>query len=141
RLGIFKPAFEVALSQPLGSDAYSDVNDPAANGIFGKKFFELSNHLGNVMVSVSDRTVQQMVGGNLVYRAEELSAQDYYAFGGLMPGRQVNVTDYRYGFNGQEMSNEINGVGNSYTAEFWEYDPRLGRRWNIDPIVKYHESP
>ena len=39
------------------------------------------------------------------------------------------------------MSNEIKGVGNSYTAEFWEYDPRLGRRWNVDPIVKYHESP
>src|SRR6478736_3791665 len=42
---------------------------------------------------------------------------------------------YRYGFNGQEMSNEIKGVGNSYTAEFWEYDPRLGRRWNVDPMT------
>ena len=21
------------------------------------------------------------------------------------------------------------------------YDSRLGRRWNIDPVVKYHESP
>ena len=31
------------------------------------------------------------------------------------------------------MSNEIKGVGNSYTAEFWEYDPRVGRRWNLDP--------
>ena len=40
---------------------------------------------------------------------------------------------YRYGFNGQEMSNEIKGVGNSYTAEFWEYDPRVGKRWNLDP--------
>ncbi|WP_290799428.1 hypothetical protein [Flavihumibacter sp. UBA7668] len=27
RLGIFKPAFEVVSSQPLGSDAYSDIND------------------------------------------------------------------------------------------------------------------
>jgi RHS repeat-associated protein len=39
----------------------------------------------------------------------------------------------RYGFNGQEMDNEISGSGNSYTAEFWQYDPRLGRRWNLDP--------
>jgi hypothetical protein len=31
------------------------------------------------------------------------------------------------------MSNEIKGTGNSYTAEFWEYDPKLGRRWNLDP--------
>ena len=40
---------------------------------------------------------------------------------------------YRYGFNGQEKSDEIKGNGNSYTAEFWEYDPRIGRRWNLDP--------
>jgi hypothetical protein len=44
---------------------------------------------------------------------------------------------YRYGFNGQEKSDEIKGSGNSYTAEFWEYDPRLGRRWNVDPIYKH----
>lgn len=31
------------------------------------------------------------------------------------------------------MSNEIAGTGNSYTAEFWQYDPRVGRRWNLDP--------
>lgn len=47
---------------------------------------------------------------------------------------------YRYGFNGQEMSNEIKGVGNSYTAEFWEYDPRVGRRWNLDPRPTVHIS-
>ncbi len=40
---------------------------------------------------------------------------------------------YRYGFNGQEKSDEIKGEGNSYTAEYWEYDPRIGRRWNLDP--------
>jgi RHS repeat-associated protein len=40
---------------------------------------------------------------------------------------------YRYGFNRQEKSDEIKGEGNSYTAEFWEYDPRIGRRWNLDP--------
>lgn len=136
RLGIFKPAFEVALSQPLGSDAYSDVNDPAANGIFGKKFFELSNHLGNVMVSVSDRTGQQMVGGNLVYRAEELSAQDYYAFGGLMPARQVNVSDYRYGFNGKEMDNEVKGTGNQQDYGMRIYDTRIGKFLSADPLTK-----
>ncbi len=43
---------------------------------------------------------------------------------------------YRYGFGGQEKRNEIKGEGNSYTAEFWEYDPRVGRRWNVDPLTK-----
>jgi len=40
---------------------------------------------------------------------------------------------YEFGFNGQMKTNEIAGVGNHNTAEFWEYDTRLGRRWNRDP--------
>jgi hypothetical protein len=48
---------------------------------------------------------------------------------------------YRYRFNGQEQDNEIAGTGNIMTAEFWMYDTRLGRRWNCDPVVKYHETP
>ena len=41
---------------------------------------------------------------------------------------------YRYGFGGQEKDNEIYGEGKSYTAEFWQYDSRLGRRWNVDQV-------
>ena len=41
---------------------------------------------------------------------------------------------YRFGFNGQMKVNEIAGVGNHNTALFWEYDTRLGRRWNLDPV-------
>ena len=48
---------------------------------------------------------------------------------------------YRYGFNGQEKSDEIKGSGNSYHAEFWEYDPRVGRRWNVDPKGSFGFSP
>ena len=40
---------------------------------------------------------------------------------------------YRYFFNGQEADNEVLGEGVSLTAEFWQYDTRLGRRWNVDP--------
>lgn len=47
---------------------------------------------------------------------------------------------YSYGFNGMERDDEISGSGNSYTAEFWQYDSRLGRRWNVDPVYKYHLS-
>jgi len=46
----------------------------------------------------------------------------------------VRTGMYRFGFNGQELDNEVTGVtGSHYTAEFWEYDSRLGRRWNLDP--------
>ena len=45
----------------------------------------------------------------------------------------TNIGGYRYFFNGQEGDNEVFGDGVSLTAEFWQYDSRLGRRWNVDP--------
>ncbi len=58
-----------------------------------------------------------------------------------MPGRKYSIanTNYRYGFNGQEHSTELSD--NLYTAEFWQYDSRISRRWNIDPAIKVFESP
>ncbi|MBI4945933.1 MAG: hypothetical protein HY840_05985 [Bacteroidetes bacterium] len=67
-------------------------------------------------------------------KAEYIGDSSYYAFGMLMPGRNYSSNSYRYGFNGQEKVDEINGSsGSHYTAEYWEYDARLGRRWNQDP--------
>ena len=58
-----------------------------------------------------------------------------------MPGRQFNAGNYRYGMNGQENDNEITGnVGTHTSAEYWEYDTRLGRRWNRDPVTYSHQS-
>lgn len=65
---------------------------------------------------------------------------NYTAFGAPMPGRKFNSNTYKYGFNGQLKDDEVYGDGNLNTAEYWEYDTRLGRRWNIDPVVKYWQS-
>ncbi len=40
---------------------------------------------------------------------------------------------YRYSFNGMEADPELKGNGNSYTTEFRQYDPRLGRWFSVDP--------
>lgn len=56
-----------------------------------------------------------------------------------MPGRQFNQGDYRYGHNGQEKDDEI--FQGAYTAEYWEYDSRTLRRWNIDPVTYPWQSP
>ncbi|KAA2243183.1 hypothetical protein F0L74_11755 [Chitinophaga agrisoli] len=55
----------------------------------GNKIFELSNHLGNVLVTVLDVKKGVSVDGSTVdhYEAKIASAQDYYPFGMLMPGR------------------------------------------------------
>jgi len=70
------------------------------------------------------------------------SRLNYDPFGMLTVGRTWSAgSDYKYGFNGMKNDDEIYGNGNSYTAEFWQYDPRLMKRWNVDPIVKPWETP
>jgi len=78
----------------------------------------------------------QAIDTVLYYTADVLSATDYYPFGSPMPGRNLEGDGYRFGFNSKEKDNEIYGNGNSYTAEYWQYDARLGRRWNVDPVDK-----
>jgi hypothetical protein len=59
-----------------------------------------------------------------------------------MPGRKYQDSPdskYRYSMNGQEKSDELNE--NLTTAMYWEYDSRIGRRWNVDPVLKVWESP
>ncbi len=53
--------------------------------------------------------------------------------------RNLDKNGYRFGFNTQEKDDEVYGKGNLNTAKFWEYDTRLGRRWNKDQIIKSWE--
>lgn len=57
-----------------------------------------------------------------------------------MPGRNTSSGDYRFGYNGMEMDNEVSGNGNSYTTEFRQYDPRLGRWKSLDPLMRKYPS-
>jgi len=104
----------------------------------GHKQYEISNHLGNVLTTISDskQAIDDGQGQVAYYKPIVKTQQDYYPFGMLMPERQFTLgnEDYRYGFNGQERSDEVYGKGNLNTALFWEYDTRLGRRWNLDPV-------
>ena len=54
-----------------------------------------------------------------------------------MPGRNGTVSggEYRYAFNGMETDKEVSGGGNSYTTQFRQYDPRLGRWKSLDPLA------
>ncbi|MBP7477683.1 MAG: hypothetical protein KA797_04100 [Chitinophagales bacterium] len=110
----------------------------------GNKYYEITNHLGNVMATFTDkkRGIDENADGDVdYYQPDMVSSQNYYAFGSLMPGRIYSIGQvYRFGFNTQEQDNEVYGKGNLNTAKFWEYDTRLGRRWNRDPIVKPWES-
>lgn len=71
------------------------------------------------------------------YEAVVVRTADYYPYGMVMPGRNKEYVagKYRFGYNGMEMDNEVSGNGNSYTTEFRQYDPRLGRWKSLDPLM------
>ncbi len=207
RLGMYTPR-----------DFIADINveSPTGPDLQGKRTYELSNHLGNVHVTIADIKREVITGSTSYFIPEILTTSDYYPFGMLMPERHGYKVDggwasgsdnvngnnvpqqltidhrdgdhpaeykassfvdlvtgfasgsgdtflayiangsnttagntggsggeynvYRYGFNGQERDDEIEGVGNINTAEFWEYDCRSGRRWNVEPLIGKYPS-
>ena len=109
----------------------------------GDKEYEFSNHLGNVLATVSDKKigVPSATNSSLIdhYEPDIVSAQDYYPFGMLQPGRSYlssNGEKYRYGFNGKENDNEVKGEGNQQDYGMRVYDPRLGKFLSVDPLFK-----
>ncbi|HQI46594.1 MAG TPA: hypothetical protein PLC59_11110 [Bacteroidales bacterium] len=115
----------------LGNKQYGLINLPIPIG------------MGNVLTTVSDRKIPHTSDNITIdyYTSDITSAQDYYAFGQLMPGRNFSSNTYKYGYNTQEKVDEISGSGNHYTAQFWEYDPRIVTRWNRDPVTFPWQSP
>ena len=104
----------------------------------GEKIFELSNHLGNVLVTISVKKLAKDVDNNGTidyYITDVITANDYYPFGMNMPGRKYSSgSGYRYGFNGKELDNST-GEGNlDFGARIM--DVRLGRWLGIDPLYK-----
>ena len=92
--------------------------------------------------TVENGNLNEIVANQTYFTPDVLAYNDYNAFGMLKPDRNGEAGDsYRYGFNGMEKDDEVSGKGNSHTAEHWQYDSRIARRWDIDPVVKSHESP
>src|SRR5690606_6649237 len=91
----------------------------------GEKIFELSNHLGNVLATVSDHRIAVDDGNGEVayYEADVVNANDYYPGGMLMPGRkfQVGSKPYRFGFQEQETDPEL--WGGAVSFKFRVEDP------------------
>jgi RHS repeat-associated protein len=60
-----------------------------------------------------------------------------HSFGMVMPGHWFNSSEYRYGYNGKERTDEISpeGSGDDYDYGARMYDSRLGRWLSVDPIA------
>ncbi|WP_123955310.1 RHS repeat-associated core domain-containing protein [Flavobacterium cheongpyeongense] len=119
------------LAQGMGKNSFA-TTPLTAYRFVGDKQYELSNHLGNVLSVISDRTLF----ANSTFIADVQSYSDYYPFGMLVPSRHGKSEDYRYGFNGKENDNELKGEGNSYDFGARMYDPRVGRWFAVDAKFK-----
>jgi RHS repeat-associated protein len=101
----------------------------------GKKQYEVSNHLGNVLSVVTDQVLaNDWNADNVVdyFRAEIVNASDYTPFGVQMDGRRFVVDEYRYGFNNKEGDSEIGTVDYGFRM----FNQLLARFLSTDPLVK-----
>ena len=114
----------------------------------GSKAYELSDHLGNVTVTVSDLKrelpnldlatygITTPLGvDEVAYAAQVLSYTNYYAFGMSMPGRNKTSTAYRYGFNGKENDKEWGTGGLTQDYGFRMYNPAIAKFLSVDPLA------
>ncbi len=139
RLGIYNLNKDLSITPPAAINLGS--GNSGGFGIFerGKKLFELTNHLGNVLATVSEKKIgvdADNDGQIDYYTADVISAQDYFPFGMMMPGRKYASGGYRYGFNGKEWDNSVKGSGDQIDYGFRMYDNRVGRFLSVDPLIK-----
>jgi len=100
RLGMFTP-------RDFISNGTINNAPPVSQDLDGKRTYELSNHLGNVHVTICD--IKRQVGS--VWNAEILTTSDYYPFGMLMPERHGYKVDGGWASG----TDEVNGNSISQT--------------------------
>ena len=104
----------------------------------GDKLFELSNHLGNVLATVSDYklpTHYPITTTTDPYNTFELkinSLSHYSPFGVELDRRSWTDKNYRYSFNSMEKDDEVKGGGNHIDFGARAYDSRLAKFLSLD---------
>ena len=111
---------------------------PPYTRTLGNKSYELTDHLGDVLMTVSDRKIPNgAIGGQVNYfTADVMNSTDYYPFGEAINSRKSSVGSYRFAYNGKEHDDETYGDKNEYDYGKRMYDPRLGKFMSVDPMIK-----
>jgi RHS repeat-associated protein len=115
---------------------YSNISQSS-----GLKFYEFTNHLGNVLSVFSDTKIPldgDTDGEVDEFKVQIVSVSDYSPFGVQLDGRSFESEVYRRGFNGMEKDDDVKGSGNSYDFGARFYDSRVGRFLSRDPREKQY---
>lgn len=92
------------------------------------KQYELTNHLGNVLATISDS--KKVVSNEVTI----LTTSDYYAFGMEIKERSYSLDEvFRYGYNGKENDRDW-GTGLIQDYGFRLYNPAVARFLSVDPL-------
>ena len=137
----FNGSFNAANNSYNISSIYSPQNTAQPNlyltsFTYGKKQYEITNHLGNVLSTVSDYKLPYLNStGKLCYNPDIRSENKYYAFGGVKDGNW-SVNNYSYGYQGSLKNNGLDGT--IYT--FYRQGDVEGLFWtSVDP--KFYLTP
>ena len=118
-----------------GSSRLGTYNGKTENGkrTLGNKRYELSNHLGNALVVITDNKIGVDNGNGIAdsYIAMVVSERDYLTFGAVMAGRSVENEDYTYSFNGKELDKSTGWQDYG----FRDYNPVYKRFDSVDPLT------
>jgi RHS repeat-associated protein len=129
------------LSQGASFETVSSTGSYSFNGT-GENGTEMIGFLmaGGVTIHIDNVKLTYTAPATNNFLADIRHSQDYSPFGVTLHGRDLSLTSssgtpvpYRYGYQGSERDDEVKGSGNSYTTEFRQLDPRLGRWLTIDP--------
>ncbi len=114
------------------AEGYIKAETGIKGGLMYSYVYNYTDHLGNIRLSYT----QNKVTGNL----DILEENNYYPFGLKHEGYANNnlQPDYKYKYNGKELQDELNLNVYDYGAR--NYDPALGRWFNIDPLAEKYPA-
>ncbi len=135
--------FQYRLSLPNSGNATVRV-EQKVNGVYQyltTQQTQTASGIFELVFTPSNENIRVSVNGTSGFALQQISLERDNV--DTLVNRYLVSRGYRYGFNGMEKDNEVKGAGNSYTTEFRQYDPRLGRWLSLDPLMsKYpHMSP
>lgn len=108
----------------------------------GEKLYELSNHLGSVLVTISDNYTAVSNFGIMIDRFEPIvkNISDYYPFGSNIANRTWVGSDGLFGYSGMEKNKQIGVNGDCYNTYYRQLNTKLGKWLSVDPGVNFSNS-